>query len=54
LTVAFWVANIVDMVFFTDDKGEKPFGLLETGKRTTFALVPDARNGVNAVLTIQF
>ena len=54
LTVAFWVANIVDMVFFTDDKGEKPFGSLETGKRTTFALVPDAKNGVNAVLTIQF
>ena len=54
LTVAFWVANIVDMVFFTDDKGEKPFGSLETGKRTTFALVPDPKNGVNAVLTIQF
>ena len=54
LTAAFWVANIVDMIFFTDDKGEKPFGSLETGRRTTFALVPDAKNGVNAVLTIPF
>jgi TM2 domain-containing membrane protein YozV len=54
LTVAFWIANVVDMVFFTDDKGEKPFGSLQTGKQTTFALVPDPKNGVNAVLTIQF
>ncbi|MBM4160776.1 MAG: hypothetical protein FJ217_06735 [Ignavibacteria bacterium] len=53
LTVAFWVANLVDIVFFTDDKGERTFGLLETG-RTTFALVPDPKNGVNACLSIRF
>lgn len=52
--VVFWVANMVDIIFFTDDKGEKPFGMLETRKGTTFALVPDPKNGVNAVLTIQF
>ena len=55
LTVALWVASIVDVIFFSDDKGEKPFGLLETGRSgTTFALVPDPKNGVNAVVRIQF
>jgi TM2 domain-containing membrane protein YozV len=52
--IALWVANMVDVIFFSEDKGEKPFGLLNTGRRTTFALVPDPRNGVSAVLTIQF
>lgn len=54
LTVAFWVANVLDVIFFSDDKGEKPFGLLETGRGATLALVPDPRNGVNAVFRIQF
>ena len=55
LTAAFWIANIVDVIFFSDDKGEKPFGLLQTGRNgTTFALVPDPKNGINAVVRIQF
>jgi hypothetical protein len=55
LTVVFWIANVVDVVLFSDDKGEKPFGMLETGRKgTTFALVPDSKNGVNAVLRVQF
>jgi hypothetical protein len=55
LTVAFWIANVVDIVLFSDDKGEKPFGMLETGRKgTTFALVPDSKNGINAVLRVQF
>jgi TM2 domain-containing membrane protein YozV len=55
MTVAFWIANVVDIVFFSDDKGEKPFGMLETGRKgTTFALVPDSKNGINAVLRVQF
>lgn len=53
LTVAFWVANLVDILFFSEDKGERPFGLLETG-RTSFALVPDPKNGINASLSIRF
>jgi TM2 domain-containing membrane protein YozV len=55
LTVVFWIANVVDIVLFSDDKGEKPFGMLETGRKgTTFALVPDPKNGINAVLRVQF
>jgi hypothetical protein len=54
LTVAFWVANVVDIVFFSDDKGEKPFGLREAGRGTSLAIVPDPKNGVNAVLTVRF
>jgi hypothetical protein len=55
LTAAFWIANIVDIVLFSDDKGEKPFGMLETGRKgATFALVPDPKNGINAVLRVQF
>ncbi|HAV22113.1 MAG TPA: hypothetical protein DCX46_01170 [Bacteroidetes bacterium] len=48
-----WVANLVDIVLFTDDRGEKPFGVLET-KRTTLAIVPNPKNGLNASLTIRF
>ena len=55
LTAVLWIANIVDIVLFSDDKGEKPFGMLETGRKgTTFALVPDSKNGINAVLRVQF
>ena len=54
MTVALWVANMVDIIFFSGDKGEKPFGLLGTDRGTSLALVPDAKNGVNAVLTVRF
>jgi hypothetical protein len=54
LTVAFWVANMVDIIFFSGDKGEKPFGLRETERGATLAIVPDSRNGFNAVLTVRF
>jgi len=54
MTVALWVANMVDIIFFSGDKGEKPFGLLETERGTSLAIVPDSRNGVNAVLTVRF
>lgn len=53
IAIGLWVANIVDMAFFTDDRGEKPFGLLDT-RRTTLALVPDPKNGINAQLTVKF
>jgi hypothetical protein len=54
LTVALWVANMVDVIFFSSDKGEKPFGLRETESGTSLAIVPDPRNGFNAVLTVRF
>lgn len=54
LTVVFWVANVVDIVFFSGDKGEKPFGLSKTDHGTSLAIVPDLKNGVNAVLTVRF
>lgn len=54
LTVALWVANMVDVIFFSGDKGEKPFGLRETERGTSLAIVPDSRNGFNAVLTVRF
>ena len=54
LTVALWVAHMVDVIFFSGDKGEKPFGLRETERGTSLAIVPDSRNGFNAVLTVRF
>jgi hypothetical protein len=54
LTVALWVANMVDVILFSGDKGEKPFGLRETERGTSLAIVPDSRNGFNAVLTVRF
>lgn len=53
LAVALWVANVLDYLFFTEDKGEKTFGFLP-GKENSFALVPDLQNGLNARLTIRF
>ncbi len=54
LTVALWVANMVDIIFFSGDKGEKSFGVRENERGTSLAIVPDPRNGVNAVLTVRF
>ncbi len=53
VAVGLWIANVVDILFFTDDRGERPFGLLNT-PRSTFAILPDPRNGLNAALTIRF
>lgn len=53
ITAVLWVANLVDIILFTDDAGEKTFGLLKTGT-TTIALVPNYKNGVNALITVRF
>ncbi|MBI3587029.1 MAG: hypothetical protein HY088_07870 [Ignavibacteriales bacterium] len=53
ITAVLWIANLVDVIFFTDDSGEKAFGLLKT-ESTTIALVPNYKNGVNALLTVRF
>jgi TM2 domain-containing membrane protein YozV len=53
VAVGLWIANVVDILFFTDDRGERPFGLWNT-PRSTFAILPDPRNGLNATLTIRF
>lgn len=53
VAIGLWVANMVDIILFSDDRGEKPFGLLNT-PGATFAIVPDPRNGLNAALTVRF
>lgn len=53
VALGLWVANMVDIILFSDDRGEKPFGLLNT-PGATFAIIPDPRNGLNAALTIRF
>ena len=53
VAAAVWVLNMVDMVFLTDDRGERTFGSLPIGN-TTLAIVPDRRNGMNAVVNIVF
>jgi hypothetical protein len=53
IAVAVWVANLVDILLFTDDLGEKTFG--SAGEPSTrVALVPDRHNGVNAVVSVRF
>jgi len=54
LTIAFWALNMLDVILFTDDRGEKVFTSLHLNKQATFALVPDRRNGINAALEIRF
>jgi len=48
-----WVANIVDMFLFTDEKPLRTFGSAGSGQ-TTFALTPAPLNGFNASLTVHF
>ncbi|HXG39062.1 MAG TPA: DUF5683 domain-containing protein [Bacteroidota bacterium] len=54
IAIGLWVANMVDIILFTDDRGEKPFGARATEPRATVALVPDLREGIQAVLTVRF
>ena len=54
ITLVLWIANIIDVAFFTDDKGEKTFGELRLKEQTTVAVVPDKRNGINALISIRF
>lgn len=54
ITLVLWIANIIDVVFFTNDMGEKTFGEVQLRDRTTLAVVPDRRNGVNALISIRF
>ncbi|MEX0735873.1 MAG: hypothetical protein WD182_00415 [Bacteroidota bacterium] len=53
VAIGLWVANMVDIILFSDDRGEKPFGLLNT-PGATFAIVPDPKNGLHASLTVRF
>jgi len=50
---AVWLANMVDMVFFTNDKGERTFGSLKI-PGASVAFVPDRTNGVNALISFRF
>jgi hypothetical protein len=54
IAVALWVANMIDVVFLTDDRGEKPFGVRPTEPRARLAVVPDAKNGLQTVLSVRF
>lgn len=54
IAIGLWVANLVDIILFTDDRGEKPFGARTAEPRATVALVSDPREGVQAVLTVRF
>jgi hypothetical protein len=48
-----WVANMVDMVLFTDERSEQTFGSTG-GKMPLIAIAPDQHAGVQARLTISF
>jgi len=53
ITVALWVANIVDVVLFTEDQGEKTFGAVES-PQTSFGVAANAQNGLNFVMVVRF
>jgi hypothetical protein len=48
-----WVANVVDMVLFTEERNEQTFGS-NGSKEPLVALVPDPIAGVQARLTLHF
>jgi hypothetical protein len=54
ITAALWIANLVDIVLFTEDKGEKPFGAAGRAHGPMLALTPHPINGVNAVILLHF
>lgn len=53
IAAVLWVANVVDVLFFTDDEGEKTFGAAEHPP-AILTIVPNLQNGVNAVICLRF
>lgn len=48
-----WAANMVDMIFFTEERSEQTFGSMDS-KEPLFALAPDPYSGFQARLTLHF
>jgi hypothetical protein len=53
IAVVVWVANMVDMVFFTQERSEQTFGSAGS-KEPLVALSPDPHSGFQARLTLHF
>lgn len=53
IAAVLWVANIVDVLLFTDDEGEKTFGAVQQTP-AILTIVPNLQNGVNAVVCVRF
>jgi TM2 domain-containing membrane protein YozV len=53
-TAAFWIASVVDAVFFTEDLGEQAFGSAFKAPGTTMGLSVDPQRGMVSTLTYRF
>lgn len=53
-TAAFWVASVVDVIFFSEDLGEQAFGSAFTSPGTTMGLSVDPHRGMVSTLTYRF
>jgi hypothetical protein len=53
-TAAFWLASVVDAVFFSEDLGEQAFGSAFTAPGTTMTLNVDPQRGMVSTLTYRF
>lgn len=53
-TAAFWIASVVDAVFFSEDLGEQAFGSAFTPPGATMGLTVDPNRGMVSTLTYRF
>lgn len=53
-TAAFWIASVVDIVFFSEDLGEQAFGSAFTAPGATMGLTVDPQRGMVSTLTYRF
>ena len=54
VTALFWVASVVDAVFFSEDMGEQAFGSAFTAPGPTMGLAVDPHRGMVSTLTYRF
>ncbi len=53
VAAALWVVNIVDVLLFTEDEGEKTFGA-RMEESPILTVVPNSRNGMNLLISVHF
>jgi TM2 domain-containing membrane protein YozV len=54
IAIGLWIANVVDIVFFSRDLGERTFGQRQQAERPSVAIIPDPVKGIQAIVTIRF
>lgn len=54
VTVAFWVASVVDAVFFSEDQGTQTFGSTSTMRRPSISMVKSENGEIRTTFSYRF